>query len=275
MSESIWDILQRKEAIISFRHLLDLHRRVKWAMIAATGSTDLETAFKLLEQSKNVDIDKIRQDIELVENAQIRLQNRLHKERSRQIFESYYEAWSCLSAKFITEENSLAIASRLRTSPHIEEIILFGSLARKDSNPRDIDLMILDNGYYSLQRVMTYSVNDWATVKLFTELFDTDLNRFVSAMMTGWLDILTINGSALKSRATYARAVVQVQQDGSFFENISRDLLTFDQQTVQWKVNTEARQEFAEIHTKFSRSRRWPPDRQRLKFPPRQRIRGM
>lgn len=180
----------------------------------------------------------------------------------------FFQAWKILRGIFVTKQHAADLAARFLhlppfaqwddpseddfddaseddfsefdplTQDNIEAVYLFGSLARGNTEPGDIDLLIVDRGGLSLL------IDPYDTVETGRDLligaldnrnFFTAAERAAAA--SGWLDIVALNGKKFEDHFQYRRAMFNWQADPLFFLNIASDLLIYSEEKRQWHVD--------------------------------------
>src|SRR5688572_24852889 len=63
---------------------------------------------------------------------------------------TFHEIWNSMRSHFVTRKHAGHLAASMLEMKQISDVYLFGSLARRNRKyPRDIDLLLLDNGEFS------------------------------------------------------------------------------------------------------------------------------
>lgn len=136
-------------------------------------------------------------------------------------------AWSDLRRAYVTFQHALDLASRIAAVDGVLHVLLFGSLARGDADPGDIDLLALDDGRYSAEIEADESFDYQDTTHIAKHAFrllhlrDATLKH---AAICRWIDLLVFNGKLLGTDAEYTRDISARQSDSHFFLNIARDV---------------------------------------------------
>jgi hypothetical protein len=116
--------------------------------------------------------------------------------------------------------------------PKIHELILFGSVARGDKNPEDIDLMILDNGHFS------------SAIPSEKNIY-SDVSRNLSFLMNMWFGIneeelaeilgdikvdLLVQPIGLLQSASIRADLARQHRDEFFYKNVFGSAMRFDRE---------------------------------------------
>jgi predicted nucleotidyltransferase len=143
---------------------------------------------------------------------------------------TFYEAWQALRRRFVTIENAAQLAKQFLARRHISGVFLFGSLARQWQKPRDIDLLIVDDGTLSWRwsRYGTVLVDSL----LESAALSTKENR--AAERSGWLDLLPVHAKLFGINRAYTKSVFRHQTDPFFFLNMADGVLAFNPVSGQW-----------------------------------------
>ena len=172
----------------------------------------------------------------------------------------FFEAWKVLRGSFVTKQHAADLAARLLHLPpiaqwvdpsgaddsepdplaegNVEAIHLFGSLARGNREPGDIDLLIIDRG--ALSSLIDLYDDDAAERgrDLLIDILD-NRNFFTAAERAaaacGWLDIVALNGKSFEHSLGYRRHIFNWHADPLFFLNIAPDLLIYSEENHQWQ----------------------------------------
>jgi predicted nucleotidyltransferase len=139
----------------------------------------------------------------------------------------FHKLWGELRRTFVTHEQAAALASSLLKTNAISKVFLFGSLARNELDPHDIDLLLFDEGEFSY---LDNSYNDRALI--LGESIDTLQNR--AALECGWLDFVIIDGRLLGANKDYTLSFSKKNNDPLFLVNVSDRLQMYDQAQNSW-----------------------------------------
>lgn len=122
-------------------------------------------------------------------------------------------------------------------NPYFQEIIVFGSTAKDESFPKDVDMMVFDRGFYSNifladQRASVYGMSDGVRgnlLKLLTGWFDFSGNEdeVQEAVFGRRVDLLVLPVSIFTDRRK-RREVAQKQYDPEFFRKAFSKMFRFD-----------------------------------------------
>lgn len=139
--------------------------------------------------------------------------------------------WHALGRDFVSWSTAIKLAENFLESIEIETVCLFGSLARGDHEPNDIDFLLLSNGGFVCEVDPEYEEGKVDTVLRTHEALKlmqiTDC-RIALAAKCRWLDIAIIDGTRFGIDKSYTAKLRDMQVDPWFFEHIAVDLLTFD-----------------------------------------------
>lgn len=144
--------------------------------------------------------------------------------------------WSGLRRMFVTKKMASAIAEALTEKKLVNEVFLFGSIAQRKPDPKDIDLLLFDDGSYS-----AFGSSYYADLGLLSDLGEVTEQLFAAyrdtraAIKCGWLDYIIVDGSRFGTDADYTVSLSNRQRDPLFFLNISVDLLKFDKDKGTWR----------------------------------------
>ena len=140
-----------------------------------------------------------------------------------------YRAWCALQNTFVTYQKAAELAAQLASRPFVHDVLLFGSLARGASFPRDIDLLILDNGELSFE-FFDYGA---PRVEALLEAADLSSEADRAANRCGWIDLIAIERNSFLTDKRY-RLALSNKRDPLFFVNIAEDIRVFDPLTSTW-----------------------------------------
>lgn len=145
---------------------------------------------------------------------------------------TFRDIWHALSRQFVNMRTAIELGSDLLKRDNVETVCLYGSLARAQPEPNDIDLLVLDNGAYSsLTSPGKYSEGTFDAVRMTTEalhLLDCERPKLLRCVECKWLDILLIDGVRFGSDLEYTTGIRLLQPDPWFFLNLSRDIKELD-----------------------------------------------
>lgn len=141
-----------------------------------------------------------------------------------------YRAWCALQSAFVTRKKAAELATDLLSLDFVRDVLLFGSLTRRTSFPRDVDLLVLDDGELSFQ------FYDYGERKVESLLESADLSSAVNraAERCGWLDVIVVDQDLFLHDKSYRLALAKKQKDPLFFVNIAERILIFDRDNGEW-----------------------------------------
>lgn len=144
---------------------------------------------------------------------------------------TFENLWHALGRSFVKMEKAIELAHEIQKDASVLCVCMYGSMARGDHDPNDIDLLILDDGTYTVDLPGQYIDGDinivegtWKALKN----FNLRKRKLMQAAKCRWLDIIMINGSRFGYDEIYTKAIQSCQSDPWFFVNISKDLLEYD-----------------------------------------------
>lgn len=140
------------------------------------------------------------------------------------------DVWECLRNHYVTISNAATIAQKIFSKEGILSVSIFGSLARGESEPKDIDLLVLDDGRYS-DNVDPLDHQYLDTAKLTRtalKLLDLLHFPFPHVINCRWFDIIILNGTLFGKDLEYTRSIAKYQPDPYFFLNIAQDIRDYD-----------------------------------------------
>lgn len=122
--------------------------------------------------------------------------------------------------------------------PSIQEIILFGSSAKDDTEPEDLDLMIFDRGFYSNVFLST-NMNRYGLVgrnlSLLMGWFESDeTSEDYLAILDGAQVDLLVLPLAFFTDTQKRRSIARQQCDPDFFENAFSAMRRYDASTGEF-----------------------------------------
>ena len=145
---------------------------------------------------------------------------------------TFYRTWCGLRKIFVSFQSAKLLADGFLTHPSINEVFLFGSLARKQPNPKDIDFLLFDDG--SLSALKDSNWREYWEPDLMVEDELVDDVVFYSALRSGWINIVVVDGKRFGEDRAYTLRVWQNQADSLFFAKIASDLLYYNKRTQKW-----------------------------------------
>lgn len=140
------------------------------------------------------------------------------------------DVWRAMRRAYVTRENAATVAKAILDANVVTDVFLFGSLARRKSEPKDIDLLFFDRGDVSTLNWHGYSSADFL---LEDELFGSS-SHWRAALECGWLDYVFVDGTRFGEDRAYTLSLCQSQRDPLFMINISDILLTYDRHSGGW-----------------------------------------
>jgi hypothetical protein len=150
--------------------------------------------------------------------------------------ETLRTAWLVLQKSFVSRDSAGDVAQRFLAKPGVSDVFLFGSLAhvRRKKKPWDIDLLIMDNGEYSLfapAYLAQFSPHPASTTFGEVELIS---KRDRAAVQCGWLDFVMVDRNKFGVDRSHTLMHVRRQSDPLFFVKISEHMLHYDQDRKSW-----------------------------------------
>lgn len=149
----------------------------------------------------------------------------------------------------------LAIASKgvwaPQLDPRIDEILIFGSVARDEDTVGDIDMMVLDRGFYSssfqsrIERVASRNTDWYQSLddnlrELLTGWFGLDeTNEAVVEALAESVDLHILPLELLRSSAVKQK-IAKHHRDPEFFENAFSHVLRWERWTSSFEPTTLA-----------------------------------
>lgn len=122
-------------------------------------------------------------------------------------------------------------------NPRIDEIILFGSLARGDDNVGDIDMFVFDHGFYSWsfmkKKSFSYEYGVLANNlhRLLTYWFGFPNGGYtedeIKLVFNTKVDLMILPTKFLTSSVIFG-GIAKVQKDPNFFTNAMQKIMRFD-----------------------------------------------
>jgi hypothetical protein len=145
-----------------------------------------------------------------------------------------HDSWRYLRRQFVTKRTAAALAQRILASGRISYIFLYGSLARAEREPGDIDLLLLDDGELSIGAQSIGAQYGMSASEYLLEALEVldEVNR--AAIHCGWLDVMAIDGVRFGHDPQYTRLIAKLQRDSLFFVNIAEDVMAFEAQAERW-----------------------------------------
>jgi hypothetical protein len=149
--------------------------------------------------------------------------------------ETLRAVWNALNRRFVRPRRAVSLASRMASRPHVDGVGIYGSFARQNPEPNDLDFLVFDDGEYSDSiELGSYADGTFNAVRHTQEALEClgmeDEHLFACAKCR-WLDILIIDGTRFGTDQDYTSELCSVQPDPWFFVNIARDLLEFNRDT--------------------------------------------
>ncbi len=140
------------------------------------------------------------------------------------------DVWRALRRAYVTKETAATLAEAILDASVATDVFLFGSLVRRRTEPKDIDLLLFDRGDVSALNWGGYSSTDFV---LEDELFGSFPDRR-AASVCGWLDYVFVDGTRFGEDRAYTLSLCQSQRDPLFMINISDGLLKYDRVSAAW-----------------------------------------
>ena len=138
------------------------------------------------------------------------------------------KVWRTLRRMYVTRENASILADALLDEDGVTDVFLFGSLARKSRDPKDIDLLLYDDGQMS-----ALGVDYWDPELVVDEILP-ETAAHLAAIQCGWLDCVPVDGGRFGKEPDYTRKLAERQMDPLFFLNIAESLRSYDRSTQAW-----------------------------------------
>jgi predicted nucleotidyltransferase len=158
-----------------------------------------------------------------------------------------FQAWLSLRNRFVTKQNAALLARQLLQHRSSKHVLLFGSLAR-DHEPRDVDLLVLDDGDLSAHWI-SYRA---AQAQSVLEAFSIGSREVRAAERSGWLSTVFVNEELFGIHGGYTLHLMTSQPDPLFFLNLSDGLLGFDPESNAWSSQVpEVFTRLAELRTRL------------------------
>jgi predicted nucleotidyltransferase len=161
--------------------------------------------------------------------------------------------WNKLRHNFVTKDNAAEIAEiflGVKTDDEliIDDIFLFGSLAREMKDPNDIDLLLFNSGEWSSLLFDDYSREIRPNIETLENIF-TENPYLDAAEKSGWFDYQVIDGIRFGEDSKFRRALIKKQRDPLFFVKISDNLLKYDATNSSYWVDESPQvfKKFADI----------------------------
>ncbi|MDQ1240206.1 MAG: hypothetical protein QG577_2392 [Thermodesulfobacteriota bacterium] len=139
------------------------------------------------------------------------------------------EAWRCMRKSFVTKKKAIDIGMAILDSGAGTDVFLYGSLARGSKEPKDIDLLVFDNGDLSFLGLSYDKHNSW---EMMDDLYKSSENK--AALKCGWLDTVYIDGELFGEDDEYTLHFAQRQRDPLFLLNVADNLLRLDTNKGMW-----------------------------------------
>lgn len=143
-----------------------------------------------------------------------------------------HKVWRELRRTFVTRQQASTLAAKFLEieldTKAVKNVFLFGSLARGKRDPRDIDLLIFDNGELS------FAATGYGEVDAILNYKSIDSPENRAANQCGWIDLVLIDGSRLGADKDYTLSIAKTHDDPLFLINISDGLLSYVPGTKRW-----------------------------------------
>lgn len=144
----------------------------------------------------------------------------------------FHEIWLSLKKQIVNYDVAKKIAEEILTKRNISSVAIYGSLARANTSPGDIDFLIFDDGTYSednregpsSERAYQDAEERTASACKLLKLSRFEYHEIVKC---GWVDITIVNRLQLGVDQKYTQDIISHQPDPYFFFNISVDLLDY------------------------------------------------
>jgi hypothetical protein len=151
-------------------------------------------------------------------------------EKCKKHVAALFDVWSAMRRVYVTRDNAATLAEGILDAHVVTDIFLFGSLARRAKEPKDVDLLLFDEGDVSALNWRGYSSAD---ILVESEFFDTSSGQR-AALECGWLDYVFVDGTRFGEDPSYTVSLCQSHRDPLFMINIADSLLWFDRQSRTW-----------------------------------------
>jgi len=138
-----------------------------------------------------------------------------------------HKAWCASRRTFVTKESAAALAKAILASEAVSTVFLYGSLAHGSRDPKDIDLLLFDDGEYSSWQSHYFGA-EWI---LQQEFLATPANQ--AAIRCGWLDYIVVDGTRFGSDRLYTLNLAQ-RNDPLFYINAAVHLQQFEPKSMKW-----------------------------------------
>lgn len=162
---------------------------------------------------------------------------------------SLFKTWVFLQEEFLRASVVEEILLVLKGCSGIEHVLIFGSYARRDPYPKDVDILLLDDGRHSRileQQGLSYSDQRSLVEQNFTRLGISE-KWIVEAACSGWLDLLILDGRRLSTDSNYLHEQSLLHPDPYFFLDIASDLQVLDE-SHEVRIQSEGKpQPFGEL----------------------------
>jgi len=166
----------------------------------------------------------------------------------------------------MTDLSVMRAVDKLRSlDPNIEEIILFGSAAKDGTEPRDLDLMVFDQGFYSnvfLADINNQKYGEGNSVETnFLNLLTTwfgyheDTPKIHDILKETDIDLLVLPLAVFTNKMK-RQEIADRQYDPEFFQNAFSSMMRFDDETGQFvKIDLS----YFELKYRVDLSELWKP----------------
>lgn len=147
------------------------------------------------------------------------------------VVETLRDIWFALRKSQLTWPNATNIAHRISELPGIHSVNLYGSLARKETEPQDFDLLVFDDGRYSCQldiADMAYLDRVKITNKSLELLGFIGVPIMYNLVKCRWIDLTILDGNLFGKNSEYTTEIASCQPDKYFFLNIASDIMQYD-----------------------------------------------
>lgn len=146
--------------------------------------------------------------------------------------------WIYLREAFVVLAKACDVATRFLTIHGILEVCLYGSLSRRATAPRDIDLLVFDDGSYSDEiagGTLAAYIDRAAMTRRVLEALSLRESVLDQAAKCRWMDIMLLNKKRFMDEIPYRKHMASVQPDPYFFLNISSDVLEYSLESQSFR----------------------------------------
>lgn len=159
------------------------------------------------------------------------------------------DVWHALGRDFVTMDTAITLAERMVKVKGVGTVCLFGSMARGELEPNDLDFLLLGLGEFEHKVSPEYEEGKVDTVFRTNEALEylqlTERSLLLAAKCR-WLDVAVINGTRFGIDRDYTVELRDSQADPWFFEHIALELLSFD---ARQRIFVEPKEgPFRELH---------------------------